>query len=222
MITAFKEHIGFWTPARRKSLIIGILFLVIALGAQFTAGRYYAKSATNFVGDIFLDNLPMVNLDYVIVDGAFLGVIAGVALMLLKPHYLLFSLKVFPFFIIIRSFFVTLTHVGIYPHQITLGENPLDQIYMLLNLQDGFFFSGHTGMTFLAALVFWEDKFWRYFFIVISVIFAIAVLLAHVHYSIDVFAAPFITYAIFKLAQLELFQKDYAILKAYSKAQFNY
>ena len=45
-----------------------------------------------------------------------------------------------------------------------------------------------------------------------SLVFGITVLFAHVHYSIDVFAAPFITYAIFKLAELELFTKDYAIM----------
>ncbi len=213
MLAIFKEHKSFWTKEKKKSLYTGILFLLGAIVAQVAAGRYSARSATNFVGDVFLDNLPTVNLNYVIVDGAFIAVLIGLGLILLKPRYLLFSLKVISLFIIIRSFFVTLTHIGIYPNQITLGDSPLDQFYMFFNLQDGFFFSGHTGLPFLVALIFWPEKFWRYFFIGISGLFAAAVILAHVHYSIDVFAAPFITYAIFKLAQLEFFQKEYSLIK---------
>ncbi|MEK7546559.1 MAG: phosphatase PAP2-related protein [Patescibacteria group bacterium] len=212
MINVFREHIGFWTTQRKKSLYVGILFSIVALIVQYFAGSYSAKSATNIVGDLFLDNLPTVDLTRVVVDGAFLVTIFGTILLVLKPRYILFSLKVISLFIIIRSFFVTLTHLGIYPNQITLGDSIIDKIYLLLNMQDGFFFSGHTGLTFLLALIFWREKFWRYFFLTVSAIFGIAVLLAHVHYSIDVFAAPFITYAIFKLAELEFFKRDYAVL----------
>jgi membrane-associated phospholipid phosphatase len=74
-------------------------------------------------------------------------------------------------------------------------------IYDLINFQANFFFSGHTGLPFLMALIFWADKFWRKFFLAVSALFAISVLLAHVHYSVDVFAAPFMTYGIFKIAE---------------------
>ncbi len=207
-----KEHKAFWTPSREKSLFAGILFSVVALVIQNFAGRYSAKSATNIVGDLFLDNLPTFDLTRIIVDGAFWVTVLGVILFIYKPRHALFGLKVISLFIIVRSFFVTLTHLGIYPNQITLGDSYLDKLYLLLNMQDGFFFSGHTGLTFLLGLIFWYEKPWRYVFMSISLIFATVVLLAHVHYSIDVFAAPFITYAIFKLAELELFRKDYAIM----------
>jgi len=44
-----------------------------------------------------------------------------------------------------------------------------------------------------------------------SLIFGAAVLFGHLHYSIDVFAAFFITYAIFHIAQ-KFFPKDYKLL----------
>ncbi|HUX35806.1 MAG TPA: phosphatase PAP2-related protein [Candidatus Paceibacterota bacterium] len=205
-------HKGFWTAPRRRSLYEGIIFSVIALIVQSFAGQYSAKSATNIVGDLFLDNLPTIDFTRVLVEGAFLVTLIALTLLIVKPKHILFALKVIPLFIVVRSFFVTLTHLGIYPNQIVLGSSPLDKLYLFLNMQDGFFFSGHTGLPFLLALIFWYEKPWRYFFFTVSLMFGITVLFAHVHYSIDVFAAPFMTYSIFKFAELELFRKDYAIM----------
>ena len=211
MRNLFREHRGFWNKRRKTSFYFGILFLAVSLIVNFAAGRYSAKSATNFVGDMFLDNLPTINFSYIIVEGAFLLIIVSVLLLILKPRYLLFSLKAVPIFNIARSFFVSMTHLGIYPEQITLGDGPIDRLYIFFNLQDGFFFSAHTGLPLLMALIVWHEKFWRYFFIGASALFAIAVLFAHVHYSIDVFAAPFMTYGIFKIAST-LFRKDYELV----------
>ena len=60
------------------------------------------------------------------------------------------------------------------------------------------------------ALLFWPNKLLRYFFLACSVFFAIAVLLGHVHYTIDVASAFFITYGVYKIA-CYLFPRDYAL-----------
>lgn len=210
MKNLFREHRRFWSERNKQSLYFGIFLLAISLIINFTAGRYSAKSATNFVGDVFLDNLPTINFNYIIVEGAFLAIVVSIVLVILKPRYLLFSLKAVAIFNIVRSFFVSVTHIGIYPEQITLSNGLVDRLYAFLNLQDGFFFSAHTGLPLLMALILWHEKFWRYVFIGVSVVFAVAVLFAHVHYSIDVFAAPFMTYGIFKISRA-LFPKDYAL-----------
>ncbi len=69
------------------------------------------------------------------------------------------------------------------------------------------FFSGHTGLPFLMALVFWKKPILRYFFIASAIGFGAVVLLTHLHYSIDVLSAFFITYTIFHIAEF-LFRKD--------------
>jgi hypothetical protein len=132
-------------------------------------------------------------------------------LLLLKPSRLIFTLKAVAIFIAVRAFMISVTHLGVYPGQITPDPGFLGSIYSALNLQAGYFFSAHTGLPILVALIFWDERPWRYLFLALSIVFGISVLIAHVHYSIDVFAAPFMTYSIFKLAQY-LFAEDYALI----------
>ena len=47
----------------------------------------------------------------------------------------------------------------------------------------------------------------------LSVVFGIAVLFAHVHYTIDVLAAPYMAYGIFKMSQY-FFAEDYKMIES--------
>ncbi len=183
---------------------------------QVGAGNYSARRAlgSHFVGDIFLDNLPVLNLDFVIVQGAIVITLVAIALFVLKPRYLLFGIKATALFAVIRSFFVDLTHVGIYPRNFFDVRGMGAHVYNAINFSGNFFFSGHTGLPFLMALIFWRERLWRNIFLAVSVFFGASVLLAHVHYSIDVFAAPFITYSIFHIAS-KFFPRDYALIADY-------
>ena len=135
-------------------------------------------------------------------------------LLITKPRYLVFGMKAIALFIISRAFFFSLTHVGPYPLGIPPGPDNLGWgFYKLITFQGNFFYSGHTGFPVLMALIFWDDDFWRPFFLVMGVLFGASVLLAHVHYSIDVFAAPFIVYGIYKICE-RYFHKDYAAISA--------
>jgi membrane-associated phospholipid phosphatase len=70
------------------------------------------------------------------------------------------------------------------------------------------FFSGHVGLTFLMALLLWDTPKLRYIYLAISAVFAVVVLLGHLHYSIDVLGAYFITYSVYMLS-MRIFKKDY-------------
>ncbi|MDP2598724.1 MAG: phosphatase PAP2-related protein [Candidatus Liptonbacteria bacterium] len=210
----FPAHRGFWDEERKRSLYLGLLLFVLALIVQVEAGSYSARRAVgaNPVGDMFLDNLPVLDLDFIIVQGAIVAAISTVVIFMARPRYLLFGIKAAALFIILRSFFVDLTHVGIYPTSFDVGGIG-SRVYNSLTFSGNFFFSGHTGFPFLMALLFWRERFFRVLFLGISVFFGASVLFAHVHYSIDVFAAPFITYSIFVIAR-KLFPRDYAVVNA--------
>lgn len=207
------KYKDFFTKERVRSLCVAFLLIVLALTFQYYSSVYSTRNSSQFVGDIFLDNLPVVNMNAVIIEGALLMIVLSAILLLREPKYILFTLKAVAIFIAIRAFFVAATHLGIYPDQIVPGNGFLDRIYVGLDLQAGYFFSAHTGLPFLIALVFWNKRFLRYFYFALSGIFGAAVLLAHVHYSIDVFAAPFMTYSIFKLSEY-LFPEDRKLIDA--------
>jgi len=193
-----QEYRIFFSIQKISSLFISIFLLAGALVLQFYAGNYTALHATTPVGDIFLDNIPVINLNLIIIEGALWAILFSFVLMLFRPRYLLFTFKTLTVFVLVRSFFMVITHVGIYPGQTVPGPGFFDHLYVVLNLQTGYFFSAHTGLPFLMALI----------FICLSLLFGVSVLLAHVHYSIDVFAAPFMTYGIFKLSEF-FFKKEY-------------
>ena len=202
---------------RLYSLLTAFLMLGVAFVFEHVASvyayAYLARPTSVYVGDILLDNLPVVNLNFLIIEGALTCIVLGTLFVFSKPRYILFTLKAVALFIAIRAFFTSLTHIGIYPGAINPGAGFLDSIYMYLDFQTGFFFSGHTGLPFLMALIFWREPFPRAVLLSLSFIFAVAVLLAHVHYSIDVFAAPFMAYGIFTIAK-KFFPHDYALIES--------
>ena len=214
MSDIFHAHRGFWSAERKSSLRLGILLLALSMAVQIGAGRYSARSSAgaNFAGDIFLDNLPVVNLDFIIVEGALLLWVVVWVVLGFYPRYLLFGIKAVALFVVFRAFFISLTHIGIYPEQILINpDGAIFGLYKLFTFQGNFFFSGHTGFPFLMALIFWRNIVARRIFIFATVFFGATMLLAHAHYSVDVFAAPFITYGIFRIAA-HVFPADYKVL----------
>ena len=185
------------------SAIMAIVFLGIGLVANFYGGVYATESASSPVTDIILSNTKAYDLDGVFIYGTFLLIFCSIFVSLYDPKTIPFVGKSVGLFYVIRSIFISLTHIGPFPSQIVIHSDLLSKFTFAGDL----FFSGHTGLPFLMALIFWRNKKVRNFFICFSVAFGIVVLLAHMHYSIDVLSAFFITYTIFHIAEF-LFEKD--------------
>jgi hypothetical protein len=183
-----KEH--------RKLILISLLFLIFAIILNQLAGRYVEKMGSSAVSDIILDNIPAINLRLLFIYGYTLII----AVLLLYP--LVFKVKEFhivisqfSLLVMIRSFFVSLTHLRM-PTDAIIAKMP--EIYQDITFNNSLFFSGHTAIPFLGFLIFRKQKL-GIFFLIATIIMALTVLFMHVHYSIDVFAALFITYGSFKI-----------------------
>lgn len=201
----------FWKNSESLiSVTSGVVLLLISLVLNFYAGTYASINASNSVNDIILDNIPTWNMEIVFVQGIFLF-LAFISLLLInEPKRIPFALKSIALFVIIRSVFISLTHIGPVPDIGPWGEG---NFIGKFTFGGDLFFSGHTGLPFLMALLFWPNKKLRVLFIASSILFGAAVLLGHLHYSIDVFAAFFITDGIFRISE-RLFRKDYELLSS--------
>ncbi len=180
-----------------KNFFTTALFLLVSLVVNYYAGIYASEKASSSVTDIVLSNIPVYDVDGIFVYGAIAMWVFVTLLAFSRPRHIPFTFKAVSLFVLIRSVFISLTHIGPFPNEITLSSNA---IHYLTNGGD-LFFSAHTGLPFLLAMIFWEFKYLRHFFLICSVLFGVVVLMGHLHYSIDVLSAFFITYAIYHLAR---------------------
>jgi len=198
---SFSDWVAKWKSefkAHYKSIIFSVFLLILAAVIDYNAGVYVTGKGSVVVSDFILDNIGPYNLSFIFIYGwLFLVGLMVIYPIVFKVNLFHKVLSQFSILIIIRSFFMTLTHL----------KTPLDAIYgvfpgaiSLLAFQNDLFFSGHTAVPFLGFLVYRGHKI-RWLFLLGSIIMGITVLLMHQHYTIDVFAAYFITYGTYKLAK---------------------
>lgn len=208
------SHKAFWEKDTIQSLVIGVVFFCMALVIQNIANNYVLSIQGTPVTDTILNILPTWDINAFIILFSLSFTLMIFVIIFSNPKYLLFSIKAVATFLIIRSFFISLTHLGDYPQHIIFDTNIIwYRLYNIFyNTQNDFFFSAHTGLPFLMGLIFFRAPFLRNICFFVSYILGVSVLIGHIHYSIDVFSAPFMSYGIFRLSRL-LFRKDYQRLK---------
>jgi hypothetical protein len=216
-------HARFWGRYRsyfsrkefNRAVILSAAAFIAGIIANGYAVTYATERASNPVTDIILSNTPVFDVDALAVYGMVAFIIFVVVLCLQQPRRIPFMLYSVGLFFAVRAIFISLTHLGPFPIHTAIQFTGNISIFLsqVLIGGDDLFFSAHTGFPFLMALLFWNQKALRYFFIACSVFFGIVMLLGHLHYSIDVLSAFFITYGTYKIA-LWLFPREQALFLA--------
>lgn len=188
-------------PGFAVSIVAAFALFCASIVTNYLASSYATRKASNFVEDIILSNTSVYNVDGLFVYGA-LAIVAFVFLLCLaypkRIPFVLYSLALFYF---MRAGFIVLTHLGPFPDQTQADlESSIGIFVSQFFFGNDLFFSGHTGAPFLMALVFWRDIVLRYIFVLSSLGMGAVVLLGHLHYSIDVASAYFITYGVYHLS----------------------
>ncbi len=199
MNSFFARHHHYWRQSQfSQSALVGLVMFVTSLYINRVASLYATAQASNPVSDLLLDNLPVMNVDWIVNDMAVLFGFFMLFLILWQPRRIPFVFKSVALFITVRAGFIVFTHLAPFPDRIYLDP---DDIFRTLTYGGDYFFSGHSGMPYLFALIYWQEKWVRYLCLGGAVLLGAGVILGHLHYSIDVFAAFFITYGIFAMAQ---------------------
>ena len=182
----------------KYKLLMSLIFLSAAVAIYAISGDFVSDHNWSAVSDVILNNIGPYNLSFIFVWLLVLVVVVFIAYPLIyQTDKLPYAITILSFFLVIRSVFMLFTHLGAPIDAIKVNAPSLLQF---LTFTNDLFFSGHTGLPFLGYLIFRKDNKWiKTFMFISSIIMAITVLLMHIHYSIDVLAAFFITYGIYKI-----------------------
>ena len=193
-LNAWKKEI----KDHKYSILFSLVFLAVAVILDYAAGTYVSRTQGVVAPDLILDYIPTIDLDFLFVY----GIILVIALLFIYP--LFFKVKEFhkvigqfSLLVMVRAAFTSFTHLQIPSDAL---EFQVPRIISFLIFQNDLFFSGHTAVAFLGLLLS-RDKKIKYFFLIASIILGATVLLMHVHYTIDVLSAFFITYGTFKIGE---------------------
>lgn len=184
-------------------LIFGALFVILG-NLLIVTGATYRDEVGNIttVGDLLLNWIPATDLMSLYVWGPIVILIVfALYLFVYKPQLFPYALFAFGLIAFARAFFIQLTHLGppndiIYLKKSELIKSGFDYLYFKSDL----FFSGHVANSFMPFLIVKNKPFLKWGLFVGSLLMGATVLVMHVHYSIDVFAAFFITYSLYVIA----------------------
>ncbi len=186
-----------FSTLHKKRVAVALFFLLVSIVLYSLSGDYVSEHIGVVVPDIIVDHFGPYNLGivyiwlFIIIIGLFF-----IFPLVYHPKELPYVMNMFSLFLAVRSGFVLFTRLQTPPDAIIVH---FPKYLQLLNFSNDLFFSGHVGVPFLGFLVFKDYPKLRYFMLACSIILGIAVLLMHVHYSIDVLSAFFISYGIYHI-----------------------
>ena len=185
----------------RYLIMLSLIIVAAATFLDYYSGIYVStKTKVAYVPDLILDHIGPVDVDFFYVYGYLtLCITLFLYPFLLHIRTLHMVVSQFSFLVMLRAVFVLLTHLQTPPDGI---HADFPWIFKEISFQNDMFFSGHTAIPFLGFLLF-KGKI-RYFFLAGSICMGTVVLLMHLHYSIDVFSAFFITYCCYKAGNVLL------------------
>lgn len=187
----------FSNKKNRIELIISLILLTITLTGLANFVNYIEIRTGFILSDPILNLFNPIDLTWITFGLIYLSLIFAIVTLLKNPQRFLFALQLYTSMTVVRMIAMFLLPLEP-PEKMILLKDPFVEFFGTgQTLTKDLFFSGHTATLFILFLVS-EHKTIKIIFLVITIIVAFCVLLQHVHYTIDVFAAILFTYACYK------------------------
>ena len=182
----------------RTEFIITIFILAAVLISLTNFLNFIELRQGVVLPDPLLKLFAPINLTWLIFGLIYLSLITAIIIFLKDPAHLMLVIQSYSLMIIFRI--VAMYALPLNPPESMIQLNdPFVQYFGTGKLlTKDLFFSGHTATLFLLYL-FAERKLLRITFLLSTILVALAVILQHVHYTIDVIAAPFFTYTSYRI-----------------------
>lgn len=182
----------------KVEFVVSLILLALVLTglARFVNFVEYRPGVA--FSDPVLDLFNPIDLTWLTFGLIYIALVIAVASLINNPRQLLFALQLYTLMAFVRIIAMFLLPLEP-PEKMILLKDPFVEFFGSgQTLTKDLFFSGHTATLFILFLVS-KNKIIKTLFLTSTILVAIFVLLQHVHYTIDVFAAVFFTYACFKL-----------------------
>lgn len=178
-------------------LIVSLILLAIVLTGLANFVNYIELRNGVVLSDPILNLFNPIDLTWIIFGLIYISLIVAIVTLIKNPQRLIFALQLYTLMALVRIAAMFLLPLEP-PEKIILLRDPFVEFFGSgQTLTKDLFFSGHTATLFILFLVS-EKKIIRTIFLISTIVVALCVLLQHVHYTIDVLAALFFTYACYK------------------------
>ncbi len=185
-------------------LLVAGVALGVALVANYASGRWVDAKAAGFPPsfDLVHSAIPFVEMPIVHTFGfgAWLAFFLVASFTVERRRRFAAAVWAFSLLMLVRSGFLVLTPLGMPEGAPHFDEYPVQAVAGLLDFRQALFFSGHTATPFLGFLLA-RTPWVRAVCLGFCVLLASEVLLARLHYSIDVGAAFFIAFGVHRAAR---------------------
>ena len=179
-------------------LVITLVFLAVVLTLLANFLNFAEVRQGVVLPDPILNLLNPIALTWLIFALIYISLVVGIATLIRNPKRLMFAVQLYTIMVAVRIAAMYLIPLEP-PAKMIILSDPLVEFFGTgQTLTKDLFFSGHTATLFILFLVS-EKKIIKTIFLITTIAVAMSVLLQHVHYTIDVFAAVFFTYACYKL-----------------------
>lgn len=184
---------------KRKEFILTVFFLAVILYIFPNFLNYVEERQGIILADPILELFNPIDLTWLTFGLIYISLIVAIYSFAAKPEILLLALQSYSLLVIFRMMVMYSAPLDA-PEKLILLNDPFVQFFGSGKvLTKDLFFSGHTATLFLLFLIS-DKKYLKIIFLICTVLVGIAVLLQHVHYTIDVLSAPFFAYASYKIA----------------------
>ena len=184
----------------KRTFWFSLLFLAVLLQILSRFLIFNETRSGVLFSDPYMKYFEPVDLTWLIFGLIYVGLVAGIILLMKYPKNLLLAIQTYALLAVFRM--IAMYSLPLEPPLNTIPlVDPLIQFFGSGDvLTKDLFFSGHTSTMTLLFLTAATKKVKAVFFAGIFVVGA-AVLFQQVHYSIDVIAAPFFAYGSYSLAK---------------------
>ena len=183
----------------RIQFIVTLIFLGLILYSLQSFLSYVETRHGALIPDPILNLFSPVDVTWITFFIIYFSLLAAVIYFISKPKLLLTAMTAYAVMVFFRIVAMYILPLEPPAKMIALADPFVEFFGQSQTLTRDLFFSGHTAIMFLFFLI-TKNKTLKYTFFAGTISIAVLVLIQHVHYSVDVFVAFFVSYCSYLIA----------------------